>query len=397
MHSFSRKRVFIAACLGMLIFGIVMTVLGSVLPSVILKFDLGKADAGSLFVLLSMGILAGSLIFGPLVDRFGYKALLIISAVAIIASFQGIAFAPSIDFLRLSLFISGFAGGTINGGTNALVSDISVGKRGSRLTYLGVFFGIGAFGVPLLLGTLLDRFTFEILISGVGIMNALPLIMFVLLRFPSPKHARGFPLAEGLGLTKESTLLLFGVILILQSGMEMSMGGWTATYFIDVLDVDSHRAVLFLSLFWFGLMMARGVLGYLLLHIPAVKIVKFSFGLSLIGSVIMLSSTNPLTGVIGTVITGIGFAAIFPVILAFVGDIYAKFSGTAFSIVLSMALIGGMFVPWIIGIVAETHGLRTGLLIIPVSILAAMLVFRIITKRTEKAEAAAVSIPESGT
>lgn len=376
MPQFNKKLVFLSACFGMLIFGIVMAVLGSVLPSVILKFGIGPADAGSLFVLLSLGMLAGSLVFGPLVDRFGYKALLVICAGVIVAGFQGIAFAPGMDLLRLALFFTGFAGGAINGGTNALVSDISEGKRGSRLTLLGVFFGAGAFGVPLLLGSMLDHFSYETLISGVGAMIILPFLLFMLLRFPNPKHAQGFPLTEGFALAKDRTLLLFGLVLVLQSGLEMSMGGWSATFFVDELAVDPNRAVLFLSLFWFSLMMARAVLGYLLLKIPAATVLRVSFLISFSGSAIMLLSGSTTAGVIGMMLAGIGFAAVFPVILAFVGDLYARLSGTAFSVVLAMALIGGMLVPWTIGIIAEGHGLRNGLLLIPASILIAFALFQ---------------------
>ena len=48
----------------------------------------------------------------------------------------------------------GVSGGIINGGTNAVVSDISEGHKGADLSLLGVFFGLGALGMPLVLGAL---------------------------------------------------------------------------------------------------------------------------------------------------------------------------------------------------------------------------------------------------
>lgn len=385
MPRFNSKLVFIAACFGMLIFGIVMAVLGSVLPSVILKFEIDKVDAGSLFVLLSLGTLFGSIVFGPLVDRFGYKPLLIICAAIIVVGFQGIAYAPSMAFLRFSLFLSGLAGGAINGGTNALVSDISEGKRGSRLTYLGVFFGVGAFGVPLLLGTLLDRFTYETLISGVGAMIIFPLLLFIVLRFPLPKHEQGFPVAEGIGLLKEPILLLLGVILLIQSGMEMAVGGWTSTYFNEVLEVDSQRAVLFLSFFWLGLMVTRAILGYLLLYFSASLILQISLVSAIAGSLIMIMTESAAAGLFGLILTGIGFAAVFPVILAYTGDLYAKLSGTAIGITLAMSLLGGMILPYVIGLLADAHDLRIGLMIIPASLLVSLLVFRLVYRQIKAA------------
>ncbi len=383
---YNKKLVFIAACFGMLIFGIVMAVLGAVLPSIIVKFDIDKIDAGSLFLLLTFGMLVGSMVFGPIVDRYGFKGLLILCAAIIAIGIQGIAFAPSMFVLRLSLLFIGFAGGAINGGTNALVSDISEERRGSGLAYLGAFFGVGAFGVPLLLGTLLDRFSYETIIAAVGATIVLPWLLFVFLRFPKPKHEQGFPIAEGLGLTKEGTLLLFGLILFIQSGMEMTVGGWSATFLIEEVQVDAQRAVLFLSLFWLGMVFARLVLGALLKYISAASVLWFSLLIAFTGSLMMLLSNGAGTAVTGLVLAGLGFAAVFPVIFAYVGDIYSRLSGTAFSVVLVMALTGGMLYPYVTGILANSFGLRISLIIIPCSLVISGIVSIIVLRRTRRAD-----------
>jgi MFS transporter, FHS family, glucose/mannose:H+ symporter len=100
---YNRRLVFIAACLGMLVFGIVLTTLGSILPSLIERFGMDKSSAGSLFFLMSMGILAGSVVFGPIADRYGYKALLLGSLALILVGLEVIAFAPSLGMLRLGI------------------------------------------------------------------------------------------------------------------------------------------------------------------------------------------------------------------------------------------------------------------------------------------------------
>ena len=43
---YDRKRVFAAACTGMAVFGVVLTTVGAVLPSVIERFGVDKAHAG---------------------------------------------------------------------------------------------------------------------------------------------------------------------------------------------------------------------------------------------------------------------------------------------------------------------------------------------------------------
>src|SRR3954469_9406638 len=85
------NQVFAAACLGMLLFGIVFLSLGSVNNMLAERFKLDDQAIGTLTALLPFGILAGSLIFGSIVDRFGYRWLLVISSLIVGSALEGIA------------------------------------------------------------------------------------------------------------------------------------------------------------------------------------------------------------------------------------------------------------------------------------------------------------------
>jgi fucose permease len=62
-------------------------------------------------------------------------------------------------------------------------------------------------------------------------------------------------------------------------------------------------------------------------------------------------------------------------VLGFVGDRHTQLSGTAFSIVIVMALTGGMLLPWLTGVLGAAYGLRGSFTIVPVALvlLAALL------------------------
>ena len=378
---YNRKLVFWASCMGMLLFGITMTTLGPILPKIMLQFGIDKANAGALFSLMSLGILLGSLIFGPLVDRYGYKELLILCSVFVLAGLEGIAMTPTLGLLKAAVFIFGFGGGIINGGTNALVSDISEEGRGAGLALLGVFFGIGAFSIPLILGLFLDLFSYRAIIAGVGVIVLIPMVFFVFIRFPEAKQKQGFPIRKGASLLKETTLLLFGLILFLESGMEITAGGWTTAFFNEELAMSANRAVYFQSLFWVGMMLARLLLGTTLKNSRPSRLLYLFIGLAFTGSILLLVSRSLILAAAGILIIGAGFAAVYPLILGYVGDLYSQLSGTAFSIVLVMALTGGMILPWLAGVLGDAYGLRTSFLIIPVSLLVMMVILRRVLQR----------------
>ena len=60
----NKKLIFSAACLGMLLFGIGLITLGSVATGLKEKYLLNEISSGTLFSILPVGILVGSLVFG---------------------------------------------------------------------------------------------------------------------------------------------------------------------------------------------------------------------------------------------------------------------------------------------------------------------------------------------
>ncbi len=227
---YKRKLTFAAACIALFLFGMTLITLGSILPALTTKFESVGLSKSILVAVLPIGLLLGSLVFGPFVDRYGYKLLLIISVLISAVSLAGLAFTQSLTLLYVCVFFIGFGGGIINGGTSALVADISAENKGANLSLLGVFFGIGALGMPLLLGMLSKHFDYTTILAAVGFFMILPATWFLFITFPTPKHAQGFPLKEGITLLKEPALLLTGFFLFFQSGVEALSNNWTTSF-----------------------------------------------------------------------------------------------------------------------------------------------------------------------
>jgi MFS transporter, FHS family, glucose/mannose:H+ symporter len=377
----TRRALFACACLGMLTFGIVLTTLGAVLPGIVERFGIDKTQAGSLFLLMTFGILAGTLVFGPMVDRYGFKGMLLFGTVLIAIGLEGIAFAPSMGALRIAIAIIGFGGGIINGATNALVADISTEGKHASLNLLGVFFGIGAVGVPFALAVTSGQFSSASLIAGVGGLVAIPFLYIAITPFPAPKHAQGFPIAAAGGLLREPLLLLMGIMLFLESGMEIAVGGWTSTFVNEELAVGPQKALIILSLYWLGMMIGRMTLGTVLRNVRPVSVMFGCIAIGFTGTVLLLFTHNVAAAVLGVFMLGVGFAAAFPTVLGFVGERYAALSGTAFSLVIAIALLGGMFLPWLMGVVADRYGMRGSFVIVPVALVILAMLLGILSRR----------------
>lgn len=380
---YRKNLVFSAAAMGMLLFGIVFLSLGTISTFIQAKFHIGQLSAASLASSLPFGMLLGSVVFGPVVDRYGYRIMLIVSSALILLAFEAIAFAGSFFVLQIAFFIIGFGGGTINGGTNALAADIAGEQKGSKLSLLGVFFGIGALAMPVVTGILSKHYSYETIISSIGIFVALPIVFFSVIAFPAPKQPQGFPLKSALRLIKEPMLLLLGLVLFFESGLEGMIGNWT-TSFLTNAGLTTEDALYALSLQVAALALARLLLSGLIKKITPQTVLFISFAIVLAGAVVLSRASSFSLAALAMVLFGFGFAACFPVILGYVGERYPGLSGTAFSIVIVLALTGNTLLNYTAGAVSSAFGIDKFPLLLVLCVVCMVLVFTIVLKKKNK-------------
>ena len=353
-----KPLVFAAACIGMLMFGVSLLSMGALLPSITARFALGGVASGALVSLLPFGLLAGSLVFGPIVDRFGYRAMLTVNALLVVAGLEALAFAPSVAVLRVAIVAIGFGGGILNGGTNALVADISAGERGAKLSLLGVFFGLGALGMPGLLG-LLSGVDHRLVLGGIGAALLLPVVFIGAIAYPVPKHAQGFPIAEGASLLRDGALLAIAFTLAFQSGIEGVINNWSTSYLQAARGVAPADALLALTAYVVGMTVARLVLSALLRRMPGGRVFVLGLLLAACGIGIVAAAPNVQVAVCGLAFVGAGLSVGFPLLMGYVADLFPAISGTAFSVVLVIALPGNMLLNFVMGVLSEKVGAAT--------------------------------------
>jgi len=81
---------------------------------------------------------------------------------------------------------------------------------------------------------------------------------------------------------------------------------------------------------------------------------------------------------------GSGFAAVFPVILGMVGDRYPAISGTAFSLVIVMALAGNSLINYLTGVISGIKGIGIFPYILITSLILMLVIYRILTGISSK-------------
>lgn len=354
---YNKKTVFNTACVIMFTFGMSVICLGSILPEIKDKFQVNDLAIGGLASILPFGILVGSLLCGPFADKNGYKGLFLICCSLVLVGMEGIAFGSNWIIIQLSIFLIGAGGGALNSSGSALVADISEGERGAKLSILGIFYGLGALGLPSIISALSNYYDTFTVIGGLGAAVFLVLGLVTVVTFPEPKQQGGFPMKEALQMIKNPILLLGGMVMFFQSGLEGLVSNWTNGFLQDGLQIDGQKALMGLTVHMGALTLMRVALGYLLKKHKDSTIMNWCYSFMLLGAILFWFGNAFSMKLVALALMGAGFAGIFPIFLGMVGDKFAALSGTAFSIIFVIALVGNMIINYGMGVVAFQYGI----------------------------------------
>ena len=132
---------------GFLLVGIVQTLLGPILPMLAARWRLDDAEAGSLFIAQFTGVMIGSALSSPMIERLGSLRLMAFSYAAMAAAVACLG-VNSWGIGLLSVLSFGFAIGLTAPVTNLLVAEINSERRAAALNILNFVWALGAVAGP---------------------------------------------------------------------------------------------------------------------------------------------------------------------------------------------------------------------------------------------------------
>ncbi len=365
----------------MFLFGIAAALLGATLPLLSERLEIGLGRVGTLFLVMNACMLASSFALGALQDRHGMKPSLVAGPLVVGAALLVVAGAQSYAQLLLAVALLGVGGTALNGASNALVADLheDPAAKSAALNRVGLFFGFGALFIPFLIGLLLRAAGLGGILTGgaalcilVAMANALPV-------YPPAKQAGGLSLAESARFVRDPFVLLLGLLLFFQSGSEFIVGGFTTTFLTGEIGLSVGAASYTLAGFWAALMLTRAWLGRGRSSLTGGRLVMASAAASAVVMALLVWASGPSLAVAMVVALGAALAGIFPAVLGVAGSRFPAHSGTVFGLLFTMALTGGMTLPWVTGQAAAAWGLRTALGLVVLQFLAVLALQWIVT------------------
>lgn len=356
--------------LAFMLNGVLALSIGSLLPFIREAKGLNYAFAGLIVSLHSVGNLASSFASGTLAVFLGRKKSILLFNACYAIAYVMILYGNGNLMLALAFLMTGLARGASSNFGNYTVNSIAPGRAGF-LNALHAMFSIGAFSFPILL-TLLTRTNAEGWVYACYFMIAMGVLSWILY-FLVPISESEVKTSEkkndtGVGFFREPLFYLCTFTLFFYLCAEQGVIGWLITYFVDTGLLSDALSQLMASVLWVMILAGRLTVAALSGKVKKEKLLLV-MGFGFVGFFFWLlfsKSTVPI--VIGIMGFGYSMAGIYPTTVSFCGGLIQKYS-MAWSFILTLASLGSILMPMIIGRIAENVGIAYGMSSIVVVVL----------------------------
>lgn len=362
----------IADILGILTYGMIAAMLGTILPELSKKFGLTPKQNGNIGMVQAVGLMIGSFAAGPLMDLQGKKLGMLLALSVITLALIGLRAAAGYGSVIGFMLMLGTGGGALVTAAFAVAGDISVPwlQGAAVFNAVNLFFGLGGLITPLVAARVFQNNASRLLVFAATIaVVALAVNAITTMSPPSGKVA--FQADQVSILLGSPVLLLLSLALFLYVACEVGVWNWLARHLI-AQGVPESKALTILSLgFALGLLLGRVAVVPVLGSVTP-KAVLVAAGVAMaITTYLMLQSASPKTAWIFVFLGGLAMAPVFPTTLGLVGGAFKAqgLDSTATGLASACGWLGLICSSPVIGGIAgdDPRKLKKALLLLPVA------------------------------
>ncbi|MGA8501159.1 MAG: MFS transporter [Candidatus Sulfotelmatobacter sp.] len=347
---------------GFVVTGVVTTLIGPVLPIFIARWSLSDQRAGLFFTAQFCGSMAGVASIRWLIGR-GYRHAFVCGFLLIAAGVAGLNLASNAACLGAT-FVFGCGLGQALSTGNLWVAEIAKAHRVAALSILNLLWGIGAIACSPLVMLAQRHEAIPLLLYALGAGSALAALILAGMNLEPAETEEGEEEPElGMqeGISRRSTLSL-AALFFLYVGSENSVAGWVASLTKRMNSDSGDLWALAPMFFWGGLIAGRALVPMLPLRRFERTLLASGLILAAAGICLLLQARTFASVAVSVSAAGLGLAAIYPVLVAWLVKAFGERSRRIGAIMFALAGMGGAVMPWFVGLTSTgTGSLRAGL------------------------------------
>lgn len=359
-----QKSLFYRCYYGFLINGMVVLLIGAILPHLMQAAGISYGVAGGLLSTMAIGNLCASFISPVLSERLGRKQTVVLLAAFFPISLTIISFVPPVSVMYLCFFLMGVGRGTVSIFNNSIINDYGDGTP-AALNILHTFFALGAFIAPFLTSSMIElSFTWKHILYVMIFLYLTSLVSFATL--PLKEKAASRQKTDGAGNDSRASYLksfsfyCMGLVLFFYMGVENCVNGWFVTYLQDTGIMSDAYATNLVSITWIVIMLGRLSCAWLSRRMSNRLLLLGNCIGSAAALFLLISSQNIVTVTIAMILIGFFLAGIYPTSVANAGSLL-KGTASGMAVLMAMSALGGIVAPQIVGWIADSAGIAGGI------------------------------------
>ncbi len=349
---------------GFFLSGLLLAFLGAILPAWGYHVREDFITVGNFFLSMNLGLIASAAVAHYALRGRSTPVMLVTACGIACLSLLALALLPPglADWWRmLGIMGIGVGAGLLHRGVFFAISELYRRDPAATIYLAGIFFGAGSVVVSLLVAGTYYVYTVSSILVWIALIPGFFLGMYA-------KMLKGAPegLPEGaekmmiwrdtLNGLKSPVAVLLALLLFFQFGNEWSLAGWLPLLLTKRVGVSPASSLLLLTLFWLALAVGRIVAAALLARVPHGKLLGASVLAALFGCLVLAATDNRFGAVSGILLTGAGFASVYPLAVERIGGRFPAYHPGFFNGIFSFAITGGLLAPWSLGFFVERWG-----------------------------------------
>lgn len=358
---------FAVCCAGMVSVAIACNLLPIFFTS--LQSSLGGPDGlsneelGRIAAVNFTGLCVAIVATGPLADRLGPRLFAVLGNVLLAIGLLLLGLSPDYALLLLAAFVMGLGAGMIDTVLSPIVGALKPERRASAMNWLHSYYCTGAVAtVVVAAGALRMGISWRHISLALITIPVLILLAFLFVRLPPlvSESAPGGRQSVRSLLRVPLFWLALGSIL-LGGATEMGMAQWLPTYTEETLGLNKLTAGMALAGFSVAMAIGRigvGVIGH------RIDPVRWMIGCCVVTVLLFLIGAfwrQPHVALWACMLAGASGSCLWPSMLAVSADRFPRGGASMYGMLAAFGNLGGIAMPWIVGIAADQWTMRIGL------------------------------------
>ncbi|OPA79397.1 MFS transporter [Paenibacillus selenitireducens] len=350
--------------------GLVITTIGSVMPQLLAHYDQSYTVGGQMVFISAVGFIAGVPISALLMKWLKKEKYVIALAALVIAIAQlSIWTLPSFGWVVVLNFLNSMGAAAIECIVATLMMEVFVGRRAVVMSYLEVWFGVGALCMPLIASVLIanDIWRFAFFITG-----CLGIVMTVIWRFISFSK-EGVDVSESLDASIEApptfssrrlkhlVLFAFVFLIFMYCGIEGSLNNFLSSMFITHLGETPYRASLSIGMYWVAMVVGRAATGWIIRKVNYAQYLLWSMLGTLAALVVFALWKEAIVGYVLVMLMGLTMSGVYSITMVYANHTFPGMARLVTSLVTAFAGFGAAVFPALVGYAMDHFGTTSAL------------------------------------